>query len=79
VYCGRCGTSLTSSSQFCSACGKAVVCAPIAPASPDALLLSEGRVRRHIHRLATLWLVNGILRLLMVGWFMVFGTMFFPL
>ncbi|HEX8765879.1 MAG TPA: DUF2127 domain-containing protein [Candidatus Acidoferrum sp.] len=39
---------------------------------------AQGRVRRHIHRLATLWVVNGVLRLIGVTWFMLFGSMFFP-
>src|SRR6266851_1360831 len=39
---------------------------------------ADGRVRRNIHRLATLWMINGILRLLGVGWVMVFGRMFIP-
>jgi len=39
---------------------------------------ADGRVRRNIHRLATLWMINGILRLLGVGWVMIFGRMFIP-
>jgi len=39
---------------------------------------ADGRVRRNIQRLATLWMINGILRLLGVGWVMVFGRMFIP-
>ena len=39
---------------------------------------SDGRVRRNIHRLATLWMINGILRLVGVGWVMIFGRMFIP-
>jgi hypothetical protein len=38
----------------------------------------DERVRRHIQRLATLWTVSGILRLLAVGWMMTFGRMFIP-
>lgn len=78
MYCDRCGTSLASNSQFCVSCGKPVVQASIAPTPPAAAPFSQGRVRRHIHPLATLWLINGTLRLLAVGWFMVFGTMFIP-
>jgi len=78
MYCDRCGTSLTPSAQFCSTCGKRVVQASAPPASPATAPLAQGRVRRHIHRLATLWLINGVLRLLAVTWFMLFGTMFFP-
>jgi hypothetical protein len=78
MYCDRCGTSLASSAQFCSSCGKQVVQVSFAPAPPAAAPLAEGRVRRHIHRLAALWLINGILRLFLVGSFMTFGKMFFP-
>jgi hypothetical protein len=39
---------------------------------------SDGRVRRNIHRLATLWMVSGILRLAGIAWMMLFGRMFFP-
>ncbi len=78
MYCDRCGTSLASSAQFCSSCGKPVVPASVVLAPPAPAPLAEGRVRRHIHRLATFWLVNGVLRLLAVSWFMLFGTMFFP-
>jgi hypothetical protein len=35
-------------------------------------------VRRNIQRLATLWMINGILRLAGIGWMMLFGRMFFP-
>ncbi|SRR6266436_1844303 len=38
----------------------------------------DGRVRRNIHRLAVLWMINGILRLMGVGWVMLFGRMFIP-
>ena len=71
MYCDRCGTSLASNSQFCVSCGKPVVQASIAPRPPRSPALTESRVRRHIEPLATLWLINGILRLLAVGWFMV--------
>ncbi len=40
---------------------------------------SDGRVRRHVRTLATLWAINGILRLAEVAWMLIFGTMFFPL
>jgi hypothetical protein len=39
---------------------------------------ANGRVRGNIHRLATLWMISGILRLAGIGWMMVFGRMFFP-
>ena len=67
MYCDRCGSSLNPTSQFCSSCGR-----PVTPAPTRNLtgpVQSEDRVRRHINRLAILWLANGVLRLLMVLWF----------
>ena len=68
MYCDRCGSSLSSTSQFCSSCGKPV--APMSSAYPEATALNrhEDRVHRHIHRLAILWVVNGVLRLMLVLW-----------
>src|SRR5215472_14957393 len=68
MYCDRCGSSLSSTSRFCSSCGK-----PVAPMSSTyreatALTRPEDRVHRHIHRLAILWVVNGVLRLMLVLW-----------
>jgi len=40
---------------------------------------SDGRVRRNIHRLATLWMINGILRLAWVGSMMLFGRFIPPM
>jgi hypothetical protein len=81
MYCDRCGTSLSPTSRFCSSCGKQVVEGAAAsysgpqggPVGADGGLQvepapGEDRVRRNIHRLATLWLVNGVLRLLLVLW-----------
>ena len=45
------------------------------PAVASAL---QGRVRKHIHLLATLWLVNAVLRLMGVAWLMLFGGTFLP-
>jgi hypothetical protein len=45
---------------------------------PPAARVDETRVRRHIHLLAWLWLINGILRLAAVSSVMIFGTIFFP-
>jgi hypothetical protein len=78
MFCNRCGTSLTPNAQFCSGCGKPVVQASFTQAPYAPQPFAQGRVRRHIQGLATLWLINGILRLVSVGWMMVFGTMFFP-
>lgn len=78
MYCDRCGTSLSSSAQFCTSCGKRVVQASVTSAPAATVPTANGRVRRHIRSLATLWLLSGILRLLAVGWFMTFGPMFIP-
>jgi hypothetical protein len=90
MYCDGCGNQLTSGGQFCTKCGKPIV--PSGVAAPSATGraagqagaygasagASVGRVRQHIHRLATLWMISGILRLAGIGWMMVFGRMFFP-
>jgi hypothetical protein len=77
MYCDQCGAQLTPGAQFCTSCGKAVI-----GARPPATLVNarwtEGRVRRHVHRLATLWLISGVLRLMGVGAFLLFGRMFLP-
>lgn len=77
MYCDRCGIPLGSTSQFCSSCGKRVI--PTAVRQGQATLSAgDDRVRRHIHRLATLWLVQGVLRLLLVLWLLVAGGIIFP-
>ena len=94
MYCDGCGNQLTSGGQFCTRCGKPIVPSGVASASATGQAMgqadrpagaygartgeSDGRVRRNIHRLATLWMINGILRLLGVGWVMIFGRMFIP-
>ena len=67
MYCDHCGSSLNPTSQFCSACGKPVIPATISP-TVARVVPSQDRVRRHINRLAVLWLANGILRLMLVLW-----------
>ena len=86
MYCDGCGTQLTAGGQFCTKCGKPIV--PSAAASSPGLrragvpaaatAASNGRVRRNLHRLATLWMISGILRLMGIGWMMIVGKMFFP-
>jgi hypothetical protein len=78
MYCDRCGNQLASSAQFCTSCGKVVAPRPVPPAAYAAPPAAQSRVRRHIHRLATLWVVSSVLRLIGVSWFMLFGGMFFP-
>src|ERR1700730_15644453 len=86
MYCDGCGTRLTSGGQFCTKCGKPIV--PSAASSSPGLgragapaaaaAVSNGRVRRNLHRLAILWMISGILRLMGIVWMMIFGKMFFP-
>lgn len=79
MYCDRCGSSLNPASQFCSSCGKRITPTSAAYRSPAATVTQpEDRVRRHIHRLATLWVVNGVLRLMLVLWLYGAGRYFVP-
>lgn len=78
LVCDRCGTPLASGAQFCTSCGKAIAPGAVPPATPAVTSPPQGRVRKHIHLLATLWLVNGVLRLMGVAWLMLFGGTFFP-
>ena len=86
MYCDGCGTQLCSGGQFCTKCGKPIVPSGVASATATGQAAgqaaetsaSDGRVRRNIHRLATLWMISGILRLVGIGWMMIFGRMFFP-
>src|SRR6267378_4471493 len=75
MFCDKCGTAITAGAQFCSSCGKAVGAAPIAASAPAAGPVSDGRVRRHIQILASLWLASGILRLVEVCWIFIAGQM----
>src|SRR5256714_3933653 len=85
MYCDQCGVQLNAGAQYCSGCGKAVApgaapnvagvaSAPLGPGRTSA----EGRVRKHVQLLAILWLASGILRLLAVSGFLLFGRMFWP-
>jgi hypothetical protein len=91
MYCDRCGTQLASQARFCVSCGKAIVGggAAATPGAGQGMgqaaastgtygAAADGRVRRNLRTLATLWTINGILRLMEVGSMMIFGTMFFP-
>ena len=92
MYCDRCGTQLNAGAQFCTKCGKAIVGggagaaaggqgtwqASGKPGAYGAQAGADGRVRRNLRTLATLWTINGILRLAEVCGMMIFGTMFFP-
>jgi uncharacterized membrane protein (DUF2068 family) len=78
MFCDRCGKPLSSGAQFCNYCGKAVVAGAPATVSQAASTARDGRVQRNINLLAGLWLANGILRLVEVGWMMLFGKILLP-
>jgi hypothetical protein len=80
MYCDGCGTPITSGAQFCAKCGKAIVgaAAPATGRGVGQAAGSGGRMRRHLKTLATLWAINGILRLAEVCGMLVFGSTVFP-
>lgn len=85
MYCDRCGTSVSSGAQFCGSCGKPLGATPAVAGAPAGVAdaagvrpIPDGRVQRHIQLLATLWLANGVLRLVGISWMLVFGRMFLP-
>ena len=81
MFCDKCGAQLSPGAQFCSSCGKSVGSAPAGAAMPGAAPATgvrpagDTRVQRHLQLLATLWLVNGILRFAEVGWIFIAGQM----
>ncbi len=78
MFCDSCGKPLTPGAQFCNYCGKAVATGTAAMLPPAASIASDGRVQRNINLLAGLWLVNGVLRFVEVGWMMLFGKLLLP-
>jgi zinc-ribbon domain len=75
MFCDKCGTPISPGAQFCSSCGKALGAVPMAAQAPAARPVSDGRVQRHIQLLATLWVVNGVLRFAEVGSIFIVGRM----
>src|SRR5438094_2626321 len=73
AYAGSTGTYAAPSGAYGERAGMT------AGAPARAASASDGRVRRNIHRLATLWMINGILRLAWVGWMMLFGRFIPPM
>ena len=79
MYCDKCGAQLSAGAQYCGSCGKAVAPGAVPPpavtASNRVAPASECRVKKHVNLVAILWLASGVLRLLGVGVFMLFGPM----
>ena len=87
MYCDGCGTQLTSGGQFSTNRGKPIVPSAVASSPAPghagapagaAAVSNNGRVQRNLNRLPILWMINGILRLMGIGWMMIFGRMFSP-
>ena len=78
MYCNHCGRALNAGDQVCSGCGERVISGPrLNPvAGPRMYVVPSNRVRQHVGVLATLWMVNGIVRLLEVCSFTFFGHVF---
>lgn len=83
MFCDGCGAPISAGGQYCARCGKAIKPVGVATgqggAPARAYSASDGRVRRNLRIVATLWMINGVLRLAGIAWMMIFGTMFFPL
>jgi len=79
MYCDQCGYSLAAENRYCPSCGKPVLGGLASTARTGPLAEGEQRVARHIYRLATLWTINGVLRLLFVLWLYAGGRMFLPM
>jgi len=56
MFCDRCGANLPDAASFCSACGKPLRAAPMAPA--------QGRIAGHVRMLGILWLGLSAFRLI---------------
>src|SRR5260370_25187195 len=93
MYWDRCGTQLPTGRQYCTMCGKAILGGGKAAAATGGggmgqaagyggaygvVAGSDGRVQRNLRTLATLWMINGILRLAWSGSMIIFGGVFFP-
>lgn len=80
MFCDQCGATLAPGAQFCTSCGKAIPPVSVRPPASAAgqAQPSTGRVQRHITLLASLWAINGVLRLIGVIWMLIFGQFFLP-
>jgi hypothetical protein len=67
MFCDRCGMALPDSARFCSGCGRAIVVSTTGAAATPKL-------DQHLSILGVLWIVRGVMRILMAGWFGLFGA-----
>ncbi|HYL61673.1 MAG TPA: hypothetical protein VE077_03550 [Candidatus Methylomirabilis sp.] len=85
MYCDQCGAPFASGSQYCTSCGKQILCAPGATAAvgsspgtiPTLRAGVERRVQRNLSLVAGLWAAYGVLRLLELGWLVAFRRILF--
>src|SRR5260370_30986354 len=81
-YCNNCGKAIVGSSgRTGGGVGQASVSTGVyggPTGAYGAAAGSNGRVRRNLRTLATLWMINGILRLAWSGSMIIFGGVFFP-
>jgi len=85
MFCDQCGAPTETGARFCTRCGKALTPAAVPPAAtpmqraiPVSSPPAPDRVKRHLHLLATLWIVFAALRLISVFWLFAVGRMFIP-
>src|SRR6266436_1334104 len=81
-YCTNCGKAIVGSSAATGrGVGQASVSTGVQGGPGGAYGVAagtDGRVRRNLRTLATLWMINGILRLAWSGSMIIFGCVFFP-
>ena len=81
-YCTNCGKAIVGSSATTGrGVGQASVSTGVYGGPTGAYggaAGTDGRVRRNLRTLATLWMINGILRLAWSGSMIIFGGAFFP-
>ena len=86
MYCDKCGTPFVTGAQFCTACGKQIVAGATAAGPARGVATGyraataggagDGRVGRNMNLLAGLWAASGILRLMGLGWLLIFRRFF---
>jgi hypothetical protein len=80
MYCDGCGRPFNPGTQYCGACGKQLMTGSAHPSVQTAGMgraVADGRVTRNINLVAGFWLANGILRLMGLGWLVIFRRLFF--